>query len=281
MSRWRDTAPPGLVFKPGNFYPSLPPTTDSEFGAIAWTGSEWGIAWQINYTDRDYFFSRVSEDGQPLAPDVELSKQLAYEITPDYNDRLIWTGLDFVVLRDETLDRVACNCVDADADGFSSCVECDDGNASVNQDAVEVCDNGIDDDCDGAIDDGDPQGCETPLLAVIESFTADITPQGVVLRWRTSLEIDSAGFRLSRAKLAMNGQRATIQEVALHDGFIPPSGNAMAGADYSFSDNASLPPGAYRYYLEDIDSRGRVTRHGPIDIEIPGRRESSRRQAER
>jgi hypothetical protein len=40
---------------------------------------------------------------------------------------------------------------DVDADGFVACEECDDDNAAVNPDAVEVC-NGIDDDCDGSID---------------------------------------------------------------------------------------------------------------------------------
>jgi hypothetical protein len=43
---------------------------------------------------------------------------------------------------------------DADADGFSACEDCNDADAEVNPDAVEIC-NKIDDDCDGAIDDDD------------------------------------------------------------------------------------------------------------------------------
>ena len=42
---------------------------------------------------------------------------------------------------------------DADGDGFKFCVECDDSNAAAHPGAVEVC-NGVDDDCDGAVDDG-------------------------------------------------------------------------------------------------------------------------------
>lgn len=59
---------------------------------------------------------------------------------------------------------------DADADGFgdasntltdcdqpegyvSNSTDCDDTNADVNPDATEVVDNGIDDDCDGEIDE--------------------------------------------------------------------------------------------------------------------------------
>ena len=40
---------------------------------------------------------------------------------------------------------------DADGDGYAACEECDDLDANVNEDAVEVCD-GIDNDCDGDID---------------------------------------------------------------------------------------------------------------------------------
>jgi large repetitive protein len=35
--------------------------------------------------------------------------------------------------------------------------DCDDGNAAINPDAVEVCDNDVDNDCDGKTDDGDPE----------------------------------------------------------------------------------------------------------------------------
>ena len=44
-----------------------------------------------------------------------------------------------------------CGC-DLDGDGFST-DDCDDGDADVNPDAVEVC-NGVDDDCDTFVDDG-------------------------------------------------------------------------------------------------------------------------------
>ncbi len=43
--------------------------------------------------------------------------------------------------------------IDADADGFYACEECDDANRAVNPNAAEVC-NEVDDDCDGTIDVG-------------------------------------------------------------------------------------------------------------------------------
>jgi hypothetical protein len=43
---------------------------------------------------------------------------------------------------------------DDDGDGFAACEDCDDSDASVNPDATERC-NGVDDDCDGDIDEDD------------------------------------------------------------------------------------------------------------------------------
>jgi hypothetical protein len=44
---------------------------------------------------------------------------------------------------------------DTDGDGFAACAECDDGNPNVHPGALEIC-NTIDDDCDGLLDDLDP-----------------------------------------------------------------------------------------------------------------------------
>ena len=63
-------------------------------------------------------------------------------------------------------DTSACTapevCTDADGDGYNSSgnecgiIDCDDANISINPGAQEVCDNGVDDDCDGLIDTLDP-----------------------------------------------------------------------------------------------------------------------------
>ena len=43
--------------------------------------------------------------------------------------------------------------VDNDGDGFSSFADCNDNDASINANAIEICD-GVDNNCDGAVDEG-------------------------------------------------------------------------------------------------------------------------------
>jgi hypothetical protein len=45
--------------------------------------------------------------------------------------------------------------IDEDLDGFSPPQDCDDANSAVSPAAPEVCDDGLDNDCDGATDAGD------------------------------------------------------------------------------------------------------------------------------
>lgn len=81
----------------------------------------------------------------------------------------------------------------------------------------------------------------------------------VVMTWRTLSEIDHAGFRLLRE--APEGLTAgPLRSVG---DLIPARGDAFAGADYRTVDRAA-PPERIRYWLEDVDTLGRATRHGPV-----------------
>jgi len=62
----------------------------------------------------------------------------------------------------DTITILINRCHDLDGDGFNdeACggVDCDDGDPSINPEALEICGNGIDDDCDGDEDQADDDG---------------------------------------------------------------------------------------------------------------------------
>ena len=54
---------------------------------------------------------------------------------------------------------------DADGDGYNASVDCDDTNPDVHPGAIEVC-NGIDDNCNGLVDEGNPDPLGNPMVDV-------------------------------------------------------------------------------------------------------------------
>lgn len=77
--------------------------------------------------------------------------------------------------------------LDADGDGYAVTEDCDDANPAVNPGAVEVCDDGLDNDCDGAA-----VGCAlTGEYAVVD--VADTLFQGAAANDRLGTRLASAG----------------------------------------------------------------------------------------
>lgn len=104
-----------------------------------------------------------------------------------------------------------------------------------------------------------------PLLVVLESFTAEQTRQGVLVRWTTTIEVDNVGFRLYRAYR----ERGRLDRlVLLTPHVIPARGSDLTGANYEFVDDSVRGPGVVAYYLEDIDLLGGTTSHPPVVIEL-------------
>lgn len=99
---------------------------------------------------------------------------------------------------------------------------------------------------------------ESTLVDLV-SFTAEPTDDSVTLRWETGDEIDNAGFNLYRAT-SESGQRTQI-----NDQLIAAAGNG-AGAEYTYIDER--PEGIYYYWLEDVDTAGNVTLHGPVRVRL-------------
>lgn len=82
---------------------------------------------------------------------------------------------------------------DLDADGSPASLDCDDGNPNINPDAPELCD-GVDNDCDGRVDDDD-----------------DDVPEEALDSWYTDLDGDGFGSVLTGDK-ACEGPTGTTNK---------------------------------------------------------------------
>ena len=109
--------------------------------------------------------------GLSMAFDFQRGESLVFGNPPDGDQtwRFLWgeicNGVDDDC--DGTVDE-ECSCVDADRDAFFDeycappwLVDCDDSTATVHPGAAEVCNDGIDNDCDGLVDAADP-ACAPP-----------------------------------------------------------------------------------------------------------------------
>jgi len=105
----------------------------------------------------------------------------------------------------------------------------------------------------------------------LESFSANVHTDKVVLKWETGTEIDNAGFLVYRcANEASNCTKISD--------FIAANGDAVGGATYSFTDANVVPGAGYYYYLVDINTSGEWTAHGPVFARIPNIAEPLRLQ---
>lgn len=104
----------------------------------------------------------------------------------------------------------------------------------------------------------------SPLAVTLESMNAIPYPAAgtVEVSWLTVSEVDTAGFNLYRATTPDGPQ------IKLNAALIPaqvPGG--VSGGEYRYVDSADLAPGTtYHYWIEDVDTQGVLTQHGPISV---------------
>jgi hypothetical protein len=105
-----------------------------------------------------------------------------------------------------------------------------------------------------------PQG---PTAVNLSSFNASALPNGVLVTWETSLEIDNLGFNLYRAETEDGAA------IRINDNLIPSQApGGLTGASYTYMDHSAAPYKTYYYWLEMLQIDGSRLRFGPI-VAIP------------
>jgi hypothetical protein len=111
-------------------------------------------------------------------------------------------------------------------------------------------------------------GSNSPLPVRLNSFTAKLKLNSVLLRWQTESEINNSGFDVERKNL--NG-------TWLKTGFVRGNGTTNIPSNYLFEDK-NIPAGKYKYRLKQIDNNGNHEYHNLSDevmIETPAKFEMS------
>lgn len=103
---------------------------------------------------------------------------------------------------------------------------------------------------------GATETCET--IITLSSFDANGIWGKVILKWSTESEIDNVGFNLYRSE-SKGGEY-----VQINDDLIQALGTQTEGSSYEFTDEDVQNRKTYWYKLEDIDTNGISTMHGPV-----------------
>jgi hypothetical protein len=103
-----------------------------------------------------------------------------------------------------------------------------------------------------------------PTAIVLEYFTAIQEGGTVTVRWATLMELDAAGFRLLRSATGRIDDAVIVTPT-----LIRARGGPAGGAMYEWRDPTGQPDIAYAYWLEEIETTGRVNRYGPAMARAP------------
>ena len=95
-----------------------------------------------------------------------------------------------------------------------------------------------------------------PLPVELSAFSAKISRNNVLLKWRTETEVSNYGFEV---------QRSSQKDKWDVLGFVPGNGNSNSPKDYSFTDD-KVTPGKYSYRLKQIDTDGQFSYSKTIQV---------------
>ena len=144
--------------------------------SVAWTGSSLMVVWGTFTDTNDLHARRVAENG--TFPDHEV--RLTWSGQTPIPGGLVWSGDRFGLGWSSGFDSghegrfgfLGCACRDADSDLHTLCSgDCDDNDPTVHPYAEEVCD-GVDNGCNGGID----EGLDVPIQCGVGDCLRTVTP---------------------------------------------------------------------------------------------------------
>jgi len=92
------------------------------------------------------------------------------------------------------------------------------------------------------------------LPVELSSFTATISNDSVILKWRSETEVGNVGFAIYRS------ERKDGKFVKVNSKLIKGQGNSTTAHDYLFIDETAEIGKTYYYYIEDVDISGEKNR---------------------
>ena len=106
----------------------------------------------------------------------------------------------------------------------------------------------------------------SPTLVKLRSFTATNDNGEVMLRWESGYEVDNLGYYLYREQ---NGQRTSVTPSMIAGSALLAAERTVltAGNSYTWFDRMPAEGGSVAYWLEDVDTNGTRTLHGPVSPE--------------
>jgi hypothetical protein len=100
------------------------------------------------------------------------------------------------------------------------------------------------------------------LPVQLSTFTAAISGDNVIIKWRTETEVNNVGFSIYRSG-SKDGKYTKINARLIQG-----AGTDATPHDYSFTDENVVFGFTYYYYIEDVDFSGKTNRSEIIEVTV-------------
>ena len=100
-------------------------------------------------------------------------------------------------------------------------------------------------------------GSSAPFPVELVSFSANISDNGIILKWLTATEVNNYGFEVQRSN------KADKWDIL---GFVEGQGNSNSPKEYIYTDAIVSFSGTYCYRLKQIDNDGSYEYSGKIEV---------------